>query len=95
MKTILKVDVTAEKVEYIPMKQEMKQGVVYISDRFGTAVHACLCGCRSLTVTPLGVNGWRYVFNEQHGLTMTPSIGNFKFDCKSHYIITKGTANFV
>ena len=95
MKTIKKVSITPEFVETMPDGKLMKEGVIYISIKFNVAIHLCLCGCKIQTVTP---------FNEKHGwelsvmgdkVTLTPSIGNQQFPCKSHYIITKGIANFV
>lgn len=95
MKTLKKVEVNFEKVHYIPKHSKMEEGVIYISDEFGTSSHLCLCGCKELTVMPLGKDGWAYHIDALKGLTMTPSVGNFQLPCKSHYIITKGNANFV
>ena len=94
MKTLKKVFVTYRFVEYIPSKEEMKEGEIYISKKYETSVHKCLCGCGNLTVTPLNKNEWSYS-EKNEKLTMVPSIGNFSFLCKSHYIITNGIANFV
>ena len=91
MKTIKKVPVTMKKVKSLPEK--MIQGVMYISDEYQTAGHLCLCGCGVSTAVPLGKDDWTYTDNEK-GLTMSPSFLQ-RFDCKSHYIITEGVANFV
>lgn len=77
-----------QKVVYIPKVEDMENGIIYISTAFGTAIHLCCCGCGNQTVTPIGLNknGWGVMFN-QHVVTLTPSIGNFQFPCKSHYFI--------
>lgn len=92
MKTIKKVDLIHEYVETMP--KVMQQGVLYISAKYHTAIHLCLCGCGQQTVTPLNENGWS-LFDVGNKITLTPSVGNYSFDCKSHYIITKSVANFV
>ena len=40
-----------EFVEFIP--DELEQGKIYISIRFATASHLCLCGCGNKVVTPI------------------------------------------
>lgn len=94
MKTIKQASVFPKYVEFIPHVSKMTDGIIYISKEYGTASHLCLCGCGCLTVTPLNANGWNLT-DTDGAISMTPSIGNFQFQCKSHYIITKGIANFV
>lgn len=74
-------------VEFIP--EQLEQGVLYISREYGTAIHLCVCGCGQQTVTPIGKpHGWQMI--ETDGLvTLSPSIGNSAFDCRSHYFIRK------
>jgi hypothetical protein len=92
MRTIKKVNIIPVFVDLIPEK--MKQGEVYISDKYKCSVHLCLCGCGMQTVLPLGENGWT-VSKTEKGVSFTPSVGNFQYLCKSHYIITNNVANFV
>jgi len=102
MKTIKKVEVTPEYVEFIP--KEMVQGIIYISLEYNTAIHLCLCGCKNQVVTPLNhisiitgsriMSGWDF-YNNNGKVSLSPSIGNYSFDCKSHYILTNNVANFV
>ncbi len=40
-------------------------------------------------------HGWDFTKNDNGTITFTPSVGNFQFPCKSHYIITNSVANFV
>jgi hypothetical protein len=76
-------------VEYMP--KQLEQGKLYISERFKLAIHLCCCGvCGWKTVTPLDETGWCMTtsYNGQERLvSLTPSIGNFQFPCKSHYWI--------
>ena len=96
MKTIRKVEIEPVYVEYIP--QTLDENRLYISKKFNTALHLCLCGCKKLVVTPLNhahfVHGW-YLNEEKGKVSLSPSIGNFQYECQSHYIITKNVANFV
>ena len=77
-------------VEYVP--KSLEPGVLYVSERFETAIHLCACGwCNQKTVTPFHspVTGWTYKRDEQDRVTLRPSIGNFQMPCKSHYWITE------
>lgn len=67
---------------------QLADGVLYISDRFHTALHKCCCGCGREVVTPLNPAGWRYI-REGQAITLKPSIGNWSFPCKSHYLIIR------
>lgn len=75
-----------EFVESAP--QDLQEGVIYISDRFRTALHKCCCGCGREVVTPLNPAGWTYN-RDGRSITLKPSIGNWSFPCKSHYLIIK------
>jgi hypothetical protein len=96
MKTIKKVTITPQYVDTIPDFGTMEQDVLYISLQHKTALHLCLCGCGQETVTPLNeTHGWLLINNADNKISLTPSIGNYQFECKSHYIITNNVANFV
>jgi hypothetical protein len=73
-----------EFVEFIP--EELKQGTVYISIRFATASHLCVCGCKNKVVTPLTPTDWKLIFDGKT-VSLDPSIGNWSFPCRSHYWI--------
>lgn len=75
-----------EFVEYIP--DELKDGTIYVSIRFATAVHKCCCGCGNKVVTPLSPTDWKLAFDGET-ISLDPSIGNWSFDCKSHYWIIR------
>ena len=65
-----------------------EQGVLYISEEFETAGHLCCCGCGEKVITPLNPAKWR-LRKEGCAVSLSPSIGNWNYACKSHYVITK------
>jgi len=71
-------------VEFIP--DELDKGTIYVSIRFATVVHACCCGCGKRVVTPLGPTDWKLIFDGKT-ISLNPSIGNWGFECQSHYWI--------
>lgn len=73
-------------VEFIPDIIEEK--TLYISIEYCTAVHKCVCGCGNEVVTPLSPTDWELRFDGKT-VSLTPSIGNWNFECKSHYFITR------
>lgn len=73
-----------EFVEFIPSSR--KNGVVYVSIKFATAVHNCCCGCGNKVVTPISPTDWKLTFDGET-ISLHPSIGNWAFKCQSHYWI--------
>jgi hypothetical protein len=74
-------------VHYMP--KELKPGVLYVSEEFGTAAHLCPCGCNTKIRTPLGPTEWK--LEETNNVpTLWPSIGNWQLPCQSHYWIEMG-----
>ena len=78
--------ITHKFVEFIP--EPIEEGVLYISIKYCTAVHKCICGCGNEVVTPLSPTDWELIFNGKT-VSLSPSIGNWNFECKSHYFITR------
>jgi len=76
-----------EFVETIP--EHLDNGVVYVSLTYATVVHNCCCGCGHEVVTPLHPRQWSLIFNGDT-ISLTPSIGNWSFPCRSHYWIRAG-----
>ena len=76
-----------EFVDHIP--EQLDDDVLYVSIRFGTMVHRCACGCGEEVVTPLGPAEWRLTYDGRT-VSLTPSIGNWSFPCRSHYWIDEG-----
>jgi hypothetical protein len=72
-------------VEEIPI--ELADGVLYISVRFRTALHKCVCGCGYEVVTPFSPTDWQLTFDGE-SVSLSPSIGSWEFACRSHYFIT-------
>lgn len=72
--------------QYIP--ERLEDGVLYISVEYATAIHNCCCGCGGRVVTPLSPAGWSLTFDGET-VSLSPSIGNWSFKCKSHYWITR------
>jgi hypothetical protein len=65
-----------------------EQGVLYVSEEFETAGHLCCCGCGERVITPLNPAKWR-LSKDRGTVSLSPSIGNWNYACKSHYLITK------
>lgn len=70
----------------VAIPTDLEDGTLYISIEYSTAVHKCLCGCGNEVVTPLSPTDWKLVFDGET-ISLDPSIGNWSFDCKSHYWI--------
>jgi hypothetical protein len=75
---------THEFVEFIP--DVLKDGTLYVSVQYATVVHKCCCGCGKEVVTPLSPTDWKLIFDGKT-ISLDPSIGNWSFDCQSHYWI--------
>lgn len=72
-------------IETIP--DELEDGILYISMRFRVIMHNCACGCKNKVVIPLSPVRWKMIFDGKT-ITLSPSIGNWNFNCQSHYWIT-------
>lgn len=83
--------VTFEFVELMP--PALEAGVVYISMPFATASHLCLCGCGEKVVTPFSPTDWKMTFDGD-SISISPSIGNWDFVCKSHYWISNNNVHW-
>ena len=75
-----------EFVEIIP--NHLEEGVLYICERYKTAIHKCCCGCSEEVVTPLTPADWS-IRKEGDAVSLSPSIGNWSFACQSHYYIRR------
>jgi hypothetical protein len=71
-------------VENIP--EQLDIGKLYISEEHDIAIHKCCCGCGEEVVTPLTPVDWRIV-KGRDGVSLFPSIGNWSYQCKSHYVV--------
>lgn len=75
-----------EFVEYIPV--QLESGKLYVAMDLATAVHLCSCGCRREVVTPLSPTDWKLQYDGV-SVSLSPSIGNWSFPCRSHYWIVR------
>lgn len=64
----------------------IEPGVLYVSIEFATAIHLCCCGCGREVVTPFTPTDWKLTFDGV-SISLWPSIGNWNFPCRSHYIV--------
>ena len=77
--------ITPVYVEFIP--ETIEEGKLYISEVYQTAIHKCCCGCGEEVVTPLSPVDWQ-LKKDVNRVSLRPSIGNWNYRCKSHYVIT-------
>lgn len=73
-------------VHYIP--EQLEPGVLYVSMDYATAAHTCCCGCGEEVVTPFSPTDWKITFDGKT-ISLWPSIGNWDFACRSHYVIKR------
>jgi hypothetical protein len=78
--------ITPQFVDLMP--GHLQEGVLYISEKYGTAIHKCCCGCGQKVVTPLSPAKWQ-LRRDGDTVTLYPSIGNWNFPCRSHYWIRR------
>ena len=78
-------------VEFMP--DRIEEGILYISVEYCTAIHKCVCGCGNEVVTPLSPTDWELTFNGE-SVSLSPSIGNWSFECQSHYWIIKNRIKY-
>jgi len=71
-----------EFVEFIP--EDLEPGTIYISIPYATCSHLCFCGCGNKVITSLAPTEWQLTFDGET-VSLYPSIGNWSFDCRSHY----------
>lgn len=90
MNTVTIDRITAQHVELAP--KPLVPGVLYISQKYRTAVHLCCCGCGEKVVTPLSPAEWRVQLNGGQ-VSLQPSIGNAT-PCRSHYWIRHGRVDW-
>ena len=67
---------------------QLEAGVLYVSLSYRTTLHLCCCGCGHEVVLPLRPSAWKLTFDGET-ITMSPSVGNWSFACRSHYWISK------
>ncbi len=78
-------------VKTIP--EDLQERTIYVSIDYATAVHKCCCGCGGEVVTPLTPTDWTLSFDGD-SISLSPSIGNWSFECMSHYWIEHCTVKW-
>jgi hypothetical protein len=78
------------KLEMVSSIPEVLQGnTLYVTADGDVAGHLCACGCGREVITPISPTDWSISFDKR-GPTLSPSIGNWAFPCRSHYFIWNG-----
>ena len=73
-------------VEFIPV--QLSPGQLYVSIEYATTAHLCPCGCGLKVLLPLHPAQWKLCFDGET-VTMSPSVGNGQYPCRSHYWIRR------
>lgn len=81
-----KISLSCEFVRAIP--ENLAEQTLYISMDYATAAHKCCCGCGKEVITPLSPTDWKLKYDGV-SVSLTPSIGNWSFPCRSHYWIER------
>lgn len=77
--------ISPEFVEEIP--EEINDGHLYLCLPYNAVIHKCACGCGEVISTPLDKkHGWIMQYDGET-VTLSPSIGNGSYECRSHYFI--------
>lgn len=70
------------------MPDRLEPDILYVSLLYDTAMHLCACGCGNEVVTPLSPAQWALTYDGDT-VSLSPSIGNWGFPCRSHYFVRK------
>ena len=66
--------------------EELQPGLLYVCFDCKVVAHLCACGCGEKVVLPIDPQFWSVRYDGET-VTMSPSIGNYQYPCKSHYWI--------
>jgi hypothetical protein len=78
---------THEFIDFIPA--DLDNGVLYVSLPYTTVMHLCACGCGTKVASALDPTDYAITFDGET-VSLSPSIGNWNFHCRSHYVIRRG-----
>lgn len=81
-----------ELIDHAPEK--LADGVLYVFMRYAALMHLCACGCGREVVTPLDPTDYTFTFDGET-VTLRPSVGNWRFPCRSHYFIPKSRVEWL
>lgn len=65
---------------------QLEAGILYVSMPYRTTLHLCCCGCGNQVALPLRPTAWKLTYDGD-SITMSPSVGNWSYTCRSHYWI--------
>lgn len=72
-------------VDEIP--KDISDGNLFLCLQYNAVVHKCACGCGEIISTPLDkTHGWIMQYDGET-VTLSPSVGNGSYKCRSHYFI--------
>lgn len=71
-------------VQRVP--ENLSFGTLYICLDCNVAIHQCACGCGEKVVLPIDPGYWSLRYDGEN-ISIYPSVGNYQFACKSHYLI--------
>lgn len=83
---------TLSVVRRIP--EQLEYGVLYVCFECNVVVHLCACSCGEKVVLPISPSCWSIEYNGD-AVSMKPSIGNFQFQCRSHYWINRNAVIWI
>lgn len=66
--------------------ERLEAGILYVSVKYRTTLHLCCCGCDNQVTLPLRPSAWSLTYDGST-ITLSPSVGNWSFPCRSHYWI--------
>lgn len=73
----------------VSVPDNLEAEVLYVSLEYDTTNLLCACGCGNQVVLPLHPTAWRLTYDGE-SVSMSPSVGNWSFPCRSHYWIDRG-----
>lgn len=66
--------------------EDLSPGILYVCFDCNVVAHLCACGCGEKVILPIDPGFWSVKYDGET-VSLSPSIGNFQFPCKSHYWI--------
>jgi hypothetical protein len=78
-------------VDRIP--EHIEDHILYICLECNITIHKCACGCNEEVALPLDPKQWKLIYDGET-VSLTPSIGNWSYKCKSHYFITNNNVEW-
>ena len=73
---------------YVPqLPERLEEGILYICEEFDLTAHKCCCGCDEDVYNKLSPVKWQLLKRRDGSVSLTPSIGNWNYACRSHYWI--------